>query len=139
MKKNIVLLALAVVLTACQDPVRQIAGTYSYKISGRVTIDDTEHVLTDEMGAMDIVHISADSALLTFNSFTGPAYYTIAIVQEKSIELEPYERDIQVGVKEYHVSARGSGDLYDETIIIQLQYSSSELEADELTLLCKKN
>lgn len=139
MKKLIVCLFPLLALIGCQDAVQQISGTYSYKISGRATVDGTERVLTDEIGAMDIVHLTADSALLTFNGLADAAYYTKAVISGKTITLLPYQRDISIGVGNHHVTAQGTGTIYDGTIIFQLQYKSSNVTANDLTLLCKKN
>lgn len=139
MKKLIVCLFPLLALVGCQDAVQQVAGAYSYKISGTATVNGLDRTLSDEIGALEIVHVTADTALLTFNVLNGPAYYTRATIKGKTITLVPYERDIHIGASDYHVIAKGTGDIYDRTIVIKLQYNSSNVKANNLTLLCKKN
>lgn len=128
-------------LTGCQDPVEQLAGNYSYKISGSVIIKGDTTVLSDEMGAMSLVHLSADSALLTFNSLAGPAYTTTAKIDSSHIAVMPYERNLHHRLIDYAITASGEGTVYGQTLVITLQYADTvaDLKADKLTLLCKKN
>lgn len=49
MKKLIVCLFPLLALMGCQDAVQQVAGTYSYKISGKAIVDGDETTLTDEI------------------------------------------------------------------------------------------
>ena len=132
-------LGFGVLFTGCKDQVQQVAGTYSYKISGVATVDGDERSLPDETGAMDIVRMNADSALVTFNALSGPAYTTEALIKDKKIELYSYQRVLTVGAKSYTINASGAGDIYDETIVITLRYSGTDISANSLTLLCKKN
>lgn len=143
MKKIFIISVLCVVVgllcVGCQDQVQQVSGSYAYKISGKAMVDTVEHVLTNETGAMEIVHKDSETALLTFNALGGAAYTTDATIADKHITLNPYERVIRVGLKEYTVTASGAGDIYDRTIVITLQYESEALKADSITLLCKRN
>lgn len=139
MKKILVLLLPLLTLVACQDQVQQIAGTYSYKISGTAIVDGDERTLTDEMGALDIIHVDSTTAMLTFNALNGPAYVTEAEIHGQNIELKEYERVVTVQTTDYHVTASGQGTVYDQTILIHLSYEGTDFQADELTLLCKKN
>ena len=128
-------------LTSCHDQVDQVSGSYSYKISGKAVIDGDTVVLSDETGAMEIVRLSADSTLLTFNALLGPAYTAKAKIEGKDIRIMPYERTVNHQLKDYFVTAQGSGTFYDKTIVVTLQYAdtTADLKADKLTMLCKKN
>ncbi len=141
MKKLIVLLlgVLPFCLTGCRDEVRQLSGSYSYKISGIAVVEGDETRLGDEMGAMDVVRINGDSVLLTFNALTGPAYYTRALINGKKITVDSYTRSLNVNSVNYTVTGSGEGEVYDETILITLRYQSPDVKANQLTLLCKKN
>ena len=118
---------------------QQISGAYSYKISGTAVVDDTEHRLADEQGAMEVVRLNGDSALLTFNALLGQAYTTKALIAGKQLTLVPYQRHVTIGATDYQVTATGEGTAYDGTIVITLHYNSAEVSANSLTLLCKKN
>lgn len=139
MRRNSIWLVVLLALVGCQNPVQQIAGTYAYKISGQYTVDDTEYVLSDEMGAMDIICQTDSTVLLTFNALRGPAYSTFATIRSKQLTLQPYERDVNEAGTNYHVTASGQGTIYDGTILITLSYQSTSLTADSLIVLCKKN
>lgn len=139
MKKIILFLITLLVLTGCQEQVRPLSGTYSYKISGRVEADGSEEALANEQGAMELLRISKDSALLTFNVLMGGTYHTEAVVSGKEIELLPFERKISVGLSEYDVTVSGKGSVYDKTILIDLQYKGKDLTTKQIELLCKKN
>lgn len=136
-----VLCLCALAFVACQDQVQQITGTYSYKISGSVIIDEDTVVLTDEIGAMEIVHINQDSALVTFNSLVGPAYATQAQIDNKQIVLAPYRRNLSIKTRDYAVTATGYGTVYDKTILFSLNYADTinKLTTDSIIMLCKKN
>ena len=132
-------LAAVLLMTGCQDQVQQISGAYSYKISGTAVVDDTEYRLADEQGAMEVVRLNGDSALLTFNALLGQAYTAKALIDGKQLTIAPYERHVTVGVNGYTVTATGEGTAYDGTLVITLHYNSAEVSANSLTLLCKKN
>ena len=139
MKKILVLIIGVLALVSCRDEVSQVSGAYSYTISGVATVDGDETALSDERGAMELVRIHADSALVTFTALRGNAYTTKAFIDKKQIVLSPYTRTIHVGINDYTVSASGIGTIYDGTIVINLSYQSADVQADALTLLCKKN
>ena len=126
-------------LAGCKDQVQQIAGNYSYKISGRGSIAGIDQKMDDEIGAMEILYSTNNSALLTFNALRGPAFSTYATVNGKQITLKPFERDATENGVDYHVTASGEGTVYDGTILILLKYEGNMLKADSLTLLCKKS
>lgn len=134
---------LAFVLTACQDQVQQVAGSYSYKISGqalvRRTLSNDTVTLSNEEGAMDLIRIDSTAAMMTFNVLRGPVYKTQAQIHGKQITLDPYKRNITLGSTTYTVTASGTGEFYDNTLIVSLQYQSNDISTDEITLVCKKN
>lgn len=131
----------AVSLVSCQDQVQQVSGAYSYKISGSVIVDEDTVVLSDEIGALDIIHVNQDRALLTFNSLLGPVYATQAQIKGKQIFLTPYKRNLTVQSKDYAVTVTGNGTIYDKTILFSLDYADevNKLTTDTLIMLCKKN
>lgn len=151
MKKHILIGLLActgVFLAACQDQVQQVAGTYSYKISGSAIVTSTNLLgeteqdtitLADETGAMELIALDSITAMVTFNALNGPAYTTQAEIHGKSLTLQPYERIVTIRTKDYPISASGEGTFYDNTLIITLDYTSDVVEANQLTMLCKKN
>ena len=53
-------------LAGC-DPAVKMAGEYSYKLSGKVTIDDADYTLSNEQGTMDMLRKSDGDMLLTFS------------------------------------------------------------------------
>ena len=160
MKKLLVILLALTALMICKDQVEQLSGSYSYKISGMAVYGNDTVSLSEEIGALDLIHLSADSALLTFNALRGPAYATKAKLEGKSITLMPYKRNISRLTRNYTVTASGQGEVYDGTILVTLSYvgdtvrvdsltaqansltvrtDSLTMRADSLTLLCKKN
>ena len=130
---------LMLVCLSCQNQVEQVAGSYSYKISGRASVLGVEQSLSDEMGAMEILSQNSQSAMFTFNAMGGPAYYTTATITGKQIEINSFERYVSQAGVNYKVKVTGSGTVYDKSIIINLRYNGSTLKADSLVLLCKKN
>lgn len=128
-------------LTSCHDRVEQLSGRYSYKISGSVVLDGDTTVLPDEQGAMELIRLNADSALLTFNALVGPIYTAQAKIDGKNIVIAPYERNLNYLTANYTLTAQGEGTIYDETMVIDLSYSgkTAKLETVKLTMLCKKN
>lgn len=141
MKKWIVCILGALTFVSCQDQVGQLSGTYSYKISGSVVIDGDTSVLSDETGAMQLLRVNSDSALLTFNALLGPVYTTSARINGKQIKVLPYERNLTHRLMDYTITGSGDGTVYDETIVFSLQYSdtTADLKAEKLTMVCKKN
>jgi len=139
MKKIVVFIVALLSFAACKDQVEQVAGTYSYKISGQVSILGVEQGLTDEIGAMEVLPGTTNSAVVTFNALRGPAYYTTARINGKQIVLNPFERTIRQSAVDYGVTVSGSGTIYDQTILINLRYTGTAMNADSLVLLCKKN
>lgn len=140
MKKIITITMLMLALVSCNNnQVGQVAGSYSYKISGKARLSNLDVVMTEEIGAMDIIRNSSDSVLLTFNTFNGPVFYTTAAVKGKNIELVPFNREVTQSLLTYGVAVSGNGTVYDGTIIFNLCYKGDILNADSLIMLCKRN
>ena len=142
MKKTIGLVLfglLTFALTACQDQVQQVAGTYSYKISGKAVVGNDTVVLSDEQGAMDLIRQDSTAAMITFNALRGPVYVANATIHSKTIELAPYKRDLTIGAQTYSITASGTGTIYDKTLVLNLSYKGAEVSSDEILLVCKKN
>ena len=150
MKHNFIYLLafIGIGLTACQDQVQQVAGSYSYKISGSAIITKTNLLgqeekdtvtLSDEMGTMELIRLDSATAMATFNALNGPAYTTQAEIHGKSLTLVEFERDITIRTADYHIAVSGEGTFYENTLIMSLDYGSDNLSAENLTMLCKKN
>ena len=125
--------------SSCQDQVEQVAGTYSYKISGSVIVSEDTVSLVDEMGAMELIRKDSTSAVVTFNALNGPAYTAEAEIHGNQIRLQAYQRRMTIRAKEYTITGSGNGTIYSNTIIIALQYRADDVSTNQLTLLCKKD
>ena len=139
MKKFFTIAMLMLALVACRDQVQQVSGSYSYKISGKATVNGISRNLSDEIGTLDIIHKTDSTALLTFNAMGGSVYYTNAKIKDKNIDMEVFSRRITQSIGEYDVQVIGSGKIYDGTIIFDLMYIGSSLKADNLVMVCKRN
>ena len=64
MKKLLVIVVALTALVSCKDQVEQLSGSYSYKISGTAIFGNDTTSLSEEIGALELIHLSADSALL---------------------------------------------------------------------------
>ena len=144
MKRNVFLLVSAVILLAgCNTDVWQMAGEYSYKISGRVEItsedDDVVRSLPDEMGVLRILQVDnkSDEVMLTMNQLGGSVFTTSGTIAEKKIEIEEFERTVKVAPvaleKEFTVTVNGYGERYGNTIVFYLAYEG-ETEDGEYQL-----
>ncbi len=139
MKKFFTIAMLMLALVACKDQVQQVSGSYSYKISGKATLNGVNQDLSDEIGNLDIIRKSDSTAVLTFNTFRGSAYYTTAKIKGKDIELEPFNRRVTQTLVGYDVLVVGNGTVYGESIIFNLRYIGTTLKADSLVMVCKRN
>ena len=140
MKKVGILLVVLLCLVGCRDDVQQIAGTYSYKISGSALLDSAEISLRTEQGAMEVIPVTNEKAMVTFNPMNGDVYYTTMYVQGKNLTCS-YSRSVRYSVRDYKVQVEGKGYVYDNTLLFTLHYYNEDYSfvADSLVLLCKKN
>lgn len=135
-----------VTLNACQDSVKDVIGTYSYKISGQVTIDDsTRLVLPDEEGAMQVLREKDKELCITMNTLGGKVYTTKGQYTGDSIVLYPFTRYITLSyayvddsaliaiehtvTEPFRISVSGAGKVYDGTVIYSFSYEGEGLSS----------
>lgn len=155
------LVLIAMICPGCVDPVKSLEGTYSYKLSGLVTIDDTlDVVLTNEQGAMELIKVQDTTFLLTMNTLQGDAYTAEGVLSGDEILLEPFERNIRLSFSEiksdlfpidrsheeyFYTEISCIGAVYDETIVFTLQYTGESLSSDrrlsgeDITMVAHRN
>lgn len=151
MKHFTFFLFLICILSSCQ-PLNDVRGTYSYKISGVVKIDGEQVSLDDEQGALEMVVLNEEDLLLTFNQLGGGVYVAeCSLGQANELTIHSYERVLSLlqdgEIIDIQVSAQGKGKLYDNTLIIDLEYSGKSLSKDpvhylsvsNVTLVAKRN
>lgn len=137
MKKSIFFIfAGLLTLTACNNNVYQVEGSYSYKTSGLAEITtefDSVYTirLTDETGMMDIRDLkTADSILIVMNETNGGVITLRAEVKDKVITFAPFERTMTHLLTTYNVTVTGQGRYTDGTIVFNLSYSGKALNTD---------
>ena len=81
-------------VTSCKNELQQVAGEYSYKISGSVVVDTVEERLTNESGALHLINTDDEELLLTFNMLGGDVYTTNADLENKQLKIAEFERII---------------------------------------------
>lgn len=144
-KKLSILFLLMVVLTGCQEPMKMLVGSYSYKTSGIVEIGENQVVLPNESGALEIQQDSENELRLVFNQLNGGVYTTTATLAENVITLEPLSRTITVNLVPYELEVTGSGDYKDGVIVFTLHYEGtsllgeSTLVGEDILMIAKKN
>ena len=117
--------------TSCKNELQQTAGEYSYKISGSVIEDGEELSLTNESGALRVID-KKDNLLLSFNMLGGDVYTTDATLSNKQIEIAEFERIIPFNLREYKTKVSGTGEVYDNTIVVQLRYNGMSMDKDSI-------
>lgn len=122
MKKFFVCGLMVLCMTACQQPAERLTGTYSYKISGRVTIDDQSVTLPDEIGAMDVLYRHDSTVLVTMNQLNGGIYRADGIVSGDSLRLTSFERTMIFNLTDslfdtLHITIPGILDPADSVVI----------------------
>ena len=151
-------------LAGC-DPTVKMAGEYSYKLSGKVTIDDADYTLSNEQGTMDMLRKSDGDMLLTFSQLRGGVYTAEAEINDTLLTLYPFERTVSIVftvpdttfvlgdtivrdkevTETFDVEVTGVGTLYKETIVFDLyfngesQESDAHLTGDNILMVAKKN
>ncbi|MGM9809591.1 MAG: hypothetical protein ACI30J_01820 [Paludibacteraceae bacterium] len=151
-------------LTGC-DPAVKMAGEYSYKLSGKVTIDSADYTLSNEQGTMDLLRKTDGDVLLTFSQLRGGVYTAEAEINDTLLTLYPFERTVDItftipdtvsigGIENirdkevtetFDVEVTGTGTLYKETIVFDLyfhgesQVSDTRLTGENILMVAKKN
>lgn len=171
MKKTFLLLAgvIAFVLTACQksDEVSVLEGGYTYKLSGVVTVQQSDTILsevhlTPESGTMVASHTANENEiLLSFNQNSGDAYDMTAKVGQDSLFLRPIHRTIEVEVAQdtlllgyvvkhresFDIEVKGAGHrLTNGDVCLMLSYTgvaandtTCRLTGENIHVHCKQN
>ena len=140
MKKGLYLTMVLVVmsvLSGCKSELQQIAGEYSYKISGNAIVDSTEVHLTNESGALHIIDKDEKELLLTFNMLAGDVYTTNAELSAKVLKINEFERVIMHNAKNYKIKVTGEGNVYDNNIVLDMQYKGMSMDKDSIELESK--
>ena len=167
MKRIIFVLQCCLLLTGLAgcDTAVKMAGEYSYKLSGKVTIDDSEYTLSNEQGTMDLLRKTDGDMLLTFSQLRGGVYTAEAEINDTLLTLYPFERTVSVVfmvpdttfvlgdtivrdvevTETFDVEVTGTGTLYKETIVFDLyfngesQSSDAHLTGENILMVAKKN
>lgn len=122
-----------------------LVGSYSYKTSGIVEIDEDQVVLPNESGAIEIQQDSENELRLVFNQLNGGVYTTTATLADNVITLEPLSRTITINLLSYELEVTGSGDHKDGVIVFTLHYKGtslldeSPLVGEDILMIAKKN
>lgn len=121
-------------VTSCKNELQQVAGEYSYKISGSVVVDTVEERLTNESGALHLINTDDEELLLTFNMLGGDVYTTNADLENKQLKIAEFERIIVHNTKNFKTTISGEGEVYDDNIVVGLRYKGISLDADSVEL-----
>jgi hypothetical protein len=105
--KLIIFAGLLLCFAACSSPLRNAQGTYRYKTTGTVILE--EHyagatpadtlvaVLDNESGSMELVSLHHDDSLLmTIDPLNGSVAVSRAELKDDRLYFEPYDRTIEV-------------------------------------------
>lgn len=126
------LVVCAMTLVSCSESnsVRMLTGDYSYKTSGTVVVGDSVSMtllLPNEIGQLSIVSLhnkaTNDSVLLTFNPLGGQVYTTMGVVCGNKIEIQPFQRYIQVDLADFLVDISGEATQQDDVVIFRWKYA----------------
>lgn len=158
MKTRIVFAALllgAVLLCGCRkDTSGKIIGSYSYKISGTVTVIETYDEVEDtlvrkllpEQGQMHIVSDRGEEGRVkvTFDDLFGDACVTGARIDGHSIVLDPLaEKSISIQedvlTRSVTVNFTGSGEKFDNMLIIDMDYAADEITECSVQCIAQYN
>ena len=123
--------------TSCKSELQQVSGEYSYKISGSAIVDSAEVRLTNETGALHIIDKDEKELLLTFNMLGGDVYTALGDLSSKSLNIREFERIIVHNTKDYKVKVSGSGEVYDDNIVLDMQYKGMSMDKDSIELESK--
>jgi len=139
--KHFLLLAVAIAAIGCsKNPGPSgVKGSYSFKTSGQAELNDTLVVtLPDESGQMQVIDKHDGNALcFTFNQLLGHTYMTSGSIIGDEITLDEFPRQLRLGLCEYDVKVCGKGKVYDDTIILDLDYHGIRRGDTDTTLVSK--
>lgn len=142
------------VLFGCSEPetVRMVTGSYSYKTSGNVKIDDSLQItlqLPQEIGQLSIISVrdteNKDSVILTFNPLGGQVFTAAGNVVGKNIEITPFSRYLNLEMDKYKVEISGEATRYDNTLVFEWTYvgkglvTQLPLESENVTTIAQIN
>ncbi len=121
--------AMALVSCSESNSIRMLIGDYSYKTSGTIVVGDSVSVtlpLSNEIGQLSIVSLhhkaTNDSVLLTFNPLGGQVYTTTGVVCGSKIEIQPFQRYIQVDLADFLVDISGDATQQDNVVVFHWRY-----------------
>ncbi len=130
-------------LTSCQkDPAANLAGTYTYKTSGSVTVQPKEDYtgeetsftfdLVNEEGQMTLVQEGENHLLVACNALAGDAYtYTLDVDDEGEVETEGHPRKsitvkpLSLPIGHGNVEFEAEGKLYGDVLIFSTKYAGT--------------
>ncbi len=148
------LLSLTLLATACSDAVRPFVGDYSYKISGKVTVDGKTKVLSTEQGSLQLVRKDKSTVLMTFNELGGDIYTATGHISDSQISFTDAKRTLQIAytgestvaaVQYFDLTVTGEGEIQNETIVFNLTYSGeglndgTTLTGNDIVMVAKQN
>lgn len=147
MKKLIILFGTALLfLSACTDTagVRDVKGSYRYKTTGKVTLEENYKGATkadtlvanldNESGTLEVVSLhNGDSLLLTFDPLNGDIAVTRGVLDGSTIRFASYRRTLEVPttVKYFDTVSLGIGILSYDTVIVR---ERNEYEVYDITV-----
>lgn len=156
---------LAIVMVGCSEPINEVAGSYSYKVSGKVSVDSLSVNLADEIGAMELIRRNDTTLLVTLNQMNGSVYTTEAVLREKTLILREFERVLTLSFpytdslglltdtlqinrytrESFDISVSAIGEKLENTIVLTVLYnghsqtSDAILRGEDIRLVAKKN
>lgn len=147
MKKTIrtaiVAFCAALALCGCSKSKNSLPGSYTYKISGSLTLEgDSVVSLFPEQGQMHIIDCGDGKAVVTFNDITGDAVVASATMDGNELTFDNAQKksistsDGTLKTGSTVVEWTGSGKLLDDMFIAGLKYSGeakSGLETKAIT------
>jgi hypothetical protein len=163
-KRLLLFICSACLLTSCNKGMKSIAGDYSYKVSGEVrlitprlldsTRYDTTYQIVTQRGQMD-VHIDKqqkDSRLIvTLNESSGGIHTLYATVSGDSILFDPADLSMAIHLLSasgstssntlssvYQVAVEGSGIANDDMLLIRQTWNGRRTSDSTATLYAPK-
>ena len=160
--------AMLLVFSACQREARQLAGDYSYKLSGDVVImganGSESHHFVHRVGQMNVLRDKSSKTgfVVTMNEMNGGCYVFPAELSGDTLVLPPHTftttfltaDSLDIGIFNpddtpsmvYAVNASGSGRINDKVLILKESWGGQQVgdptitfRAPEMTILAEKN